>query len=125
VVDYRIELIMVPVADVDRARAFYGDTLGWPVDHDQTVSDEIRFVQVTPPGSACSIAFGLGISPMEPGTLQALQVVVDDIEQVHTDLTARGVDVSPIDDQPWGRFIRFADADGNGWSVQQLPTWRS
>jgi len=120
-VDYRIELVMVPVKDVDASRAFYGDRLGWPVDHDQTVNEEIRFVQVTPPGSACSIAFGLGISPMAPGSLQALQVVVADIEQAHTDLTARGVDVSPIDDQPWGRFVRFADPDGNSWTVQQPP----
>jgi catechol 2,3-dioxygenase-like lactoylglutathione lyase family enzyme len=120
-VDYRIELVLVPVADVDASRAFYGDRLGWPVDHDQTVSEEIRFVQVTPPGSACSIAFGRGISPMEPGTLRALQAVVDDIEAVDADLTARGVDHSPIDDQPWGRFVHFADPDGNTWSLQQLP----
>jgi catechol 2,3-dioxygenase-like lactoylglutathione lyase family enzyme len=120
-VDYRIELVLVPVADVDVSRAFYGDRLGWPVDHDQTVSEELRFVQVTPPGSACSIAFGRGISPMEPGTLRALQAVVVDIEDVDADLTARGVDHSPIDDQPWGRFIYFADPDGNTWSLQQLP----
>ena len=120
-VDYRIELVLVPVADVDASRAFYGDRLGWPVDHDQTVSEEIRFVQVTPPGSACSIAFGRGISPMEPGTLRALQAVVDDIDAVDADLTARGVDHSPIDDQPWGRFVHFADPDGNTWSLQQLP----
>ncbi|MFI5101113.1 MAG: VOC family protein [Actinomycetes bacterium] len=120
-VDYRIELVLFPVSDVDRARAFYGDRLGWPVDHDQTVSVEIRFVQVTPPGSACSIAFGRGISGMAPGSLRALQVVVDDIEKAHADLTERGVDVSGIDDQPWGRFVGFADPDGNTWSVQQLP----
>ena len=119
--DYRIELVLLPVADVDASRAFYGDRLGWPVDHDQTVNEQIRFVQVTPPGSACSIAFGLGISPMEPGSLRALQVVVDDIEKVHTDLSDRGVDVSAIDDQPWGRFVHFADPDGNTWAVQQLP----
>jgi catechol 2,3-dioxygenase-like lactoylglutathione lyase family enzyme len=120
-VDYRIELVLVPVADVDASRTFYGDRQGWPVDHDQTVSEEIRFVQVTPPGSACSIAFGRGLSPMEPGTLRALQAVVDDIEAVDADLTARGVDHSAIDDQPWGRFVRFADPDGNTWSLQQLP----
>jgi catechol 2,3-dioxygenase-like lactoylglutathione lyase family enzyme len=120
-VDYRIELVLLPVADVDASRAFYGDRLGWPVDHDQTVSEQIRFVQVTPPGSACSIAFGRGISPMQPGSLRALQVVVDDIEKVHTDLSDRGVDVSAIDDQAWGRFVHFADPDGNTWSVQQLP----
>jgi predicted enzyme related to lactoylglutathione lyase len=120
-VDYRIELVLVPVADVDVSRAFYGDRLGWPVDHDQTVSEEIRFVQVTPPGSACSIAFGRGISPMEPGTLRALQAVVDDIEAVDADLTTRGVDHSPIDDQPWGRFVHIADPHGNTRSLQQLP----
>ena len=119
--DYRVELILVPVGDVDRSRAFYGDTLGWPVDHDQTVNEQIRFVQVTPPGSACSIAFGRGISRMEPGSLRALQVVVDDIAHAHADLSARGVDVSAVDDQAWGRFVYFADPDGNTWSVQQLP----
>jgi catechol 2,3-dioxygenase-like lactoylglutathione lyase family enzyme len=122
-VDYRIELVFVPVADVDRARAFYGETLGWPVDHDQTVSADLRFVQVTPPGSACSIAFGYGFGDMAPGTLKALQVVVADIEEAHADLSGRGVDVSAVDDQPWGRFARFADPDGNTWSVQQLPAW--
>jgi len=122
-VEYRIELVMVPVRDVDLARAFYGDRLGWPVDHDQTVSEHVRFVQVTPPGSSCSIAFGIGISGMSHGSLRALQVVVDDVEQAHVDLKARDVDVSDIDDQPWGRFVRFADPDGNTWSVQQLPTY--
>ena len=120
-VDYRIELVMVPVADVDRSRAFYGDQLGWPVDHDQTVSDDVRFVQVTPPGSACSIAFGPGISQMAPGSLQALQAVVDDIDKARADLVERGIDASAIDDQPWGRFVRFADPDGNAWSLQELP----
>ena len=122
-VDYRLELVLVPVADVDASRAFYGDRLGWPVDHDQTVSEEIRFVQVTPPGSACSIAFGRGLSTMAPGSLRALQVVVTDIEDAHKDLSGRGVEVSAIDDQPWGRFVHFSDPDGNTWSVQQLPAW--
>jgi catechol 2,3-dioxygenase-like lactoylglutathione lyase family enzyme len=121
VVDYRLELVIVPVADVDASRAFYGNRLGWPVDHDQTVNDEIRFVQVTPPGSACSIAFGRGLTTMVPGSLRALQVVVSDIEEAHEDLTARGVDVSPIDDQAWGRFVYFSDPDGTSWSVQQIP----
>jgi len=119
-VDYRLELVIVPVADVDRSRAFYGDTLGWPVDHDHTVSDQIRFVQITPPGSACSIAFGRGLSDMEPGSLRALQVVVDDIEAAHADLTARGVQVSAIADLAWGRFVQFTDPDGTTWAVQQL-----
>lgn len=122
-VDYRLELCILPVADVDASRAFYGDRLGWPVDHDQTVSEEIRFVQVTPPGSACSIAFGRGLSTMEPGSMRALQVVVGDIEEAHEDLSTRGVEVSAIDDQSWGRFVSFSDPDGNTWSVQQLPAW--
>jgi catechol 2,3-dioxygenase-like lactoylglutathione lyase family enzyme len=122
-VDYKLELVGLPVSDVDRAKAFYGDTLGWPVDHDQVVSDDIRFIQVTPPGSACSIAFGKGISDMEPGSLRGLQVVVASADDAHADLTARGVECSPIDEQPWGRFVFFADPDGNTWSVQQLPDW--
>ena len=122
-VDYRLELVIVAVADVDASRAFYGDLLGWPVDHDQTVSEEIRFVQVTPPGSACSIAFGRGLTTAAPGSLGTLQVVVTDIEDAHQDLTTRGVDVSAIDDQPWGRFVYFRDPDGTSWSVQQLPVW--
>lgn len=123
-VDYKLELVGLPVSDVDRAKAFYGDTLGWPVDNDQVVSDDIRFIQVTPPGSACSIAFGKGISDMEPGSLRGLQVVVASADDAHADLTARGVECSAIDEQPWGRFVFFADPDGNTWSVQQLPEWR-
>ncbi len=119
--DYRIELVIVPVADVDRSRAFYGDLLGWPVDYDVTVSDAIRFVQVTPPGSACSIAFGRGLSAMAAGSLRALQVVTVNIEDAHADLAGRGVDVSPIEDLEWGRFVRFTDPDGNTWAVQQVP----
>jgi catechol 2,3-dioxygenase-like lactoylglutathione lyase family enzyme len=122
-VDYRVELVILPVADVDRSRAFYGDTLGWPVDHDQTVDENIRFVQVTPPGSACSVAFGRGLSEMEPGSLRAIQVVVDSADDALADLTARGVDADGVDDQPWGRFVHFADPDGNTWTVQQLPDW--
>jgi catechol 2,3-dioxygenase-like lactoylglutathione lyase family enzyme len=122
-VDYRIELVAFPVADVDRSKAFYGDTLGWPVDHDHTVSDEVRFVQVTPPGSACSIAFGLGISEMAPGSLRALQVVVTSADEALADLRGRGVEVSDIDEQPWGRFVYFSDPDGNSWAVQELPDY--
>jgi len=120
-VDYRIELVMVPVSDIDVARTFYGTTLGWPIDHDQEVDESVHFIQVTPPGSAASIAFGRGISPMEPGSQRGIQVVVDDIEAAHADLTARGVDVTAIDDLPWGRFVFFRDPDGNAWTVQQLP----
>jgi predicted enzyme related to lactoylglutathione lyase len=118
--DYKLELIAVPVSDVDRAKSFYVDKAGWDADHDHKVSDEMRFVQITPPGSACSIAFGKGISESEPGSLQGLQVVVDDIEAAHADLSGRGVDVSDVQDFPWGRFVFFSDPDGNGWAVQQI-----
>lgn len=118
---YRLELVILPVSDVERAKAFYGDTLGWPVDHDHTVSDDLRFIQITPPGSACSIAFGTGISQMAPGSLRALQVVVSDADAALADLRGRGVDTSDIAEQSWGRFIYFSDPDGNTWSVQGLP----
>ena len=121
--DYRIELIIVPVGDVDRARAFYGDTLGWPVDHDRTVDENIRFVQVTPPGSACSIAFGRGLSEMAPGSLQAIQVVIASADESLADLRARGVAAEGVDEQPWGRFVSFTDPDGNGWTLQELPDY--
>ncbi|MGW4159939.1 VOC family protein [Streptomyces sp. NPDC004788] len=116
--DIRLELIGVPVSDVDRAKSFY-ERVGFRADHDVTVSDAIRFVQMTPPGSACSIAFGRGITEMVPGSLDNMQVVVADIEEAHAELTARGVEVTPIDDQPWGSFVYFADPDGNRWAVQQ------
>ena len=121
--DYRIELIFMPVTDVDRARTFYGDTLGWPVDHDQTVDEQIRFVQVTPPGSACSIAFGRGLTQMEPGTQHSIQVVVGSADEALADLTGRGVDATGVDEQPWGRFVTFTDPDGNRWTLQELPDW--
>jgi catechol 2,3-dioxygenase-like lactoylglutathione lyase family enzyme len=121
IVNYRIELVTIPVADADRSRAFYGDTLGWPVDHDVRVSEGLRFVQVTPPGSACSIAFGEGISDMAPGSLRALQVVVENADDAHADLVERGVEASAVADLDWGRFVRFADPDGNTWAVQELP----
>jgi predicted enzyme related to lactoylglutathione lyase len=120
-VDYRLELIAVPVSDVDRAKEFYGEKAGFNVDHDHTVNEQIRFVQCTPPGSACSIAFGLGVSQKEPGSLDGLQLVVDDIEAAHADLTGRGVETSEIQDFPWGRFVFFSDPDGNAWAVQQIP----
>jgi catechol 2,3-dioxygenase-like lactoylglutathione lyase family enzyme len=118
--DYKLELIAVPVSDVDRAKAFYVEKAGFHADHDVSPNDEIRFVQITPPGSACSIAFGKGISPSEPGSMQGLQVVVDDIEAAHADLSGRGVEVSDVQDFPWGRFVFFKDPDGNGWAVQQI-----
>jgi catechol 2,3-dioxygenase-like lactoylglutathione lyase family enzyme len=108
---------------VDRALEFYGTTLGWPVDNDHTVSDEVRFIQVTPPGSACSIAFGTGVSDMAAGSLRALQVVVASADEALADLRGRGVEASDVDDQPWGRFVYFADPDGNTWSVQELPDY--
>lgn len=120
-VDYRIELIFMPVSDVDRARAFYGDTLGWPVDHDQTVDESIRFVQVTPPGSACSIAFGRGLTAMPPGTQHSIQVVIASADEALADLRDRGVEADGVDEQPWGRFVTFRDPDGNRWTLQELP----
>jgi predicted enzyme related to lactoylglutathione lyase len=116
----RLELVQVPVSDVDRAKAFYVDQVGFNADHDHQVTDELRFVQLTPPGSACSIAIGTGLGPMPPGSVQGLQVVVDDADAAHDALAARGVDVSDVQDFPWGRFVFFSDPDGNGWSVQQI-----
>ncbi len=119
--DWKIELVAVPVSDVDRAKAFYTDKVGFNADHDHTVSDEIRFVQLTPPGSACSIAIGKGIVEGEPGSVRGLQMVVADIEEAHRELVARGAEVSEVQDLAWGRFVFFADPDGNKWAVQQLP----
>jgi catechol 2,3-dioxygenase-like lactoylglutathione lyase family enzyme len=120
--DYKIELIALPVADIEVSKKFYGETLGWPVDHDHTVSAELRFVQVTPPGSACSFAFGPD-SGMAPGSMRAVQMVVASADDAHADLTNRGVACSEVDDQPWGRFVYFADPDGNTWAVQELPDY--
>jgi predicted enzyme related to lactoylglutathione lyase len=118
---WKLELVAIPVTDVDRAKAFYVDQVGFVADHDHTVSDETRFVQLTPPGSACSIAFGKGVSDAAPGSVQGLQMVVDDIDAAHAHLVERGVGVSEVQDFPWGRFVFFADPDGNRWAVQQLP----
>jgi len=118
--DCKLELTALPVSDVDRSIAFYVDQLGWHLDHDHTVSDEIRFVQVTPPGSACSIAIGKGLINGEQGPIRTLQVVVPDVEAAHRELTAGGVAVSPVDDMPWGSFVYFQDPDGNAWAVQQV-----
>jgi len=119
--DWKLELIAMPVSDVDRAKAFYTDKAGFDLDHDIVVSDEIRFIQLTPPGSACSITIGKGITDAEPGSVKGMQMVVADIDAAHAELTARGVGVGPVQDFPWGRFVFFADPDGNGWAVQQLP----
>jgi predicted enzyme related to lactoylglutathione lyase len=118
--DWKLELVALPVADVDRAIAFYRDQLGWNLDHDHTVSDELRFVQVTPPGSGCSIAIGKGLIRSEQAPIRTLQVVVPDIDAAHAHLVARGVGVSDVDDQPWGSFCYFDDPDGNSWAVQAI-----
>jgi catechol 2,3-dioxygenase-like lactoylglutathione lyase family enzyme len=119
--DWKLELVAVPVSDVDRAKDFYTNKAGFTVDHDHTVSDEIRFVQMTPPGSACSIAFGKGVTETAPGSAQGLQLVVEDIEAARDELNERGVDTGDVQDFPWGRFVFFSDPDGNGWAVQQIP----
>ena len=119
--EWRLELVQVPVSDVDRAKAFYADKAGFNADHDHQVSDEIRFVQLTPPGSPTSIAIGTGITDMAPGTVQGLQMVVADIDAARTELVDRGVDVTDVQHFPWGSFIFFSDPDGNGWAVQAIP----
>ena len=119
--DFKLELVAVPVSDVDRAKAFYTDQAGFNADHDHTVSEEIRFVQLTPPGSACSIALGKGVIDTPPGSVQGLQLVVSDITAARADLADRGVEVSEVQEFPWGSFVFFSDPDGNGWAVQQIP----
>jgi predicted enzyme related to lactoylglutathione lyase len=118
--DFRLELMQVPVSDVDRAKAFY-EQAGFIADHDHRVSDEIRFVQLTPPGSPTSIAIGTGLTEMAPGSLEGLQLVVADIEAAQAELSGRGIEVGEVQDFPWGSFLFFSDPDGNGWSVQSLP----
>jgi catechol 2,3-dioxygenase-like lactoylglutathione lyase family enzyme len=118
--DWKLELVIIPVSDIDRAKSFYVDQVGFHADHDHTVSPEIRFVQLTPPGSACSIAFGRGLTTAQPGSVEGLQVVVADIEAAHAHLSSHGVDVSPVQNLDWGRFVFFNDPDGNKWAVQQL-----
>jgi catechol 2,3-dioxygenase-like lactoylglutathione lyase family enzyme len=119
-VDMKLELVAIPVSDVDRAKAFYTEKAGFHADHDHTVSAEIRFVQLTPPGSACSIAIGKGITDAVPGSVTGLQAVVADIEAARQELVARGAEVSDVQDLDWGRFVFFADPDGNKWALQQL-----
>jgi predicted enzyme related to lactoylglutathione lyase len=119
--DWKLELVQVPVSDVDRAKAFYTEKAGFNADHDHTVSDELRFVQLTPPGSACSIALTTGAHEMQPGSMQGLQIVVSDIEAAHAALSERGVEVSDVQEFPWGLFVFFSDPDGNGWAVQAIP----
>jgi predicted enzyme related to lactoylglutathione lyase len=121
--DFKLELIPVPVSDVERAKAFYSEQAGFAVDNDVTVQEGLRFVQLTPPGSACSIAIGEGLTEMKPGSIEGLQLVVEEIEPAREELAGRGVEVSEIQDFPWGRFVFFSDPDGNRWSVQQLPDY--
>ena len=119
--DWKLELVAVPVTDVDRAIAFYVDQAGFVLDHDHRVSDDLRFVQLTPRGSACSIALGTGLVQTVPGSAQGLQLVVPDIEAARAELVGRGLDVGEVDRQPWGAFVSFTDPDGNGWAVQEIP----
>jgi predicted enzyme related to lactoylglutathione lyase len=119
--DWKLELVAVPVTDVDRAKAFYVDQVGFNADHDHRVSDEMRFVQLTPPGSACSITIGTGIMDTEPGSVQGLQLVVTDADAARAHLLERGVEAGEVQEFPWGRFVFFKDPDGNGWAVQEIP----
>jgi predicted enzyme related to lactoylglutathione lyase len=119
--DWKLELVAIPVSDVERAKAFYTEKAGFNADHDHEVSDEIRFVQLTPPGSACSIALGKGIVDAAPGSVQGMQMVVSDINAARAELVDRGVDVSEVQEFPWGSFVFFSDPDGNGWAVQAIP----
>jgi catechol 2,3-dioxygenase-like lactoylglutathione lyase family enzyme len=120
-VDWRLELVQVPVSDVDRAKEFYTEKAGFNADYDHRVSEQIRFVQLTPPGSACSIAIGIGLGDMRPGSVQGLQIVVSDVRAARAELLERGVEVSEVQEYPWGSFVFFSDPDGNGWAVQQIP----
>ncbi len=119
--DFKIELIPIAVSDVDRSVDFYGKQLGWPIDHDRTVTAELRFVQVTPPGSACSLCFGLGLEMMPQGSSQYMQIVVEDADAALAHLQQREIDCTGVDEQPWGRFVYFTDPDGNRFALQQLP----
>jgi predicted enzyme related to lactoylglutathione lyase len=119
--DFKLELVAIPVSDVDRAKAFYTEKAGFNSDHDHKVSDEVRFVQLTPPGSACSIALGKGIVDAEPGSVKGMQLVVSDINAARDELVDRGVDVSEVQEFPWGSFVFFNDPDGNAWAVQSIP----
>jgi catechol 2,3-dioxygenase-like lactoylglutathione lyase family enzyme len=119
-VDWKLELVTVPVSDVDRAKAFYVDQVGFNADSDHQVTDELRFVQLTPPGSACSIAIGTGLNDAEPGSARGLQIVVASADAAYAELRERGVEASEPQDFPWGRFVFFSDPDGNGWALQEL-----
>lgn len=118
--DYKLELVAIPVSDVDRAKAFYVERVGFIADHDHRVDHKTRFVQLTPRGSACSITFGEGITDAAPGSVRGMQLVVEDIETARTELTSRGVPVGDVQDLPWGRFLFFSDPDGNAWAIQEI-----
>jgi predicted enzyme related to lactoylglutathione lyase len=120
--DWKLELVALPVSDVDRAKAFYVDQVGFNADHDHRVHEQLRFVQLTPPGSACSLVMGEGTTEMAPGSQKGLQIVVSDVAEARRQLISRGVEVSEIDEQPWGLFVRFSDPDGNAWALQQMPS---
>src|SRR5215212_5034090 len=121
VIDMKLELVQVPVTDVDRAKAFYTEKIGFHADHDHQVNDRLRFVQLTPPGSACSIAIGTGLTEMQPGSIKGLQMVVADVQEARDELVRRGAEVSEIEVLPWGSFVFFSDPDGNTWALQQIP----
>ena len=121
--DWKIELINIPVSDVDRAKAFYVDQVGFNADHDHDIGGGVRFVQLTPPGSACSISIGTGLSDAPPGSVKGVQIVVADADAARAELVSRGVDASEVQDFPWGRFVFFNDPDGNSWAVQQIPDY--
>jgi predicted enzyme related to lactoylglutathione lyase len=119
--DWKIELVAIPVTDVDRAKAFYVDQVGFNADHDIQVNDNLRFVQLTPPGSACSVVLGTGVTEMAPGSQRGVQIVIADADAAREQLVSKGVQASEVDEQPWGRFVYFADPDGNTWSLQEIP----
>lgn len=119
--DWKIELVAIPVSDVNRAKTFYTEKVGFHADYDYQVSEELHFVQLTPPGSACSIAIGEGITEAAPGSVQGMQIVVSDVETARAEMLERGLEVGEVQDFPWGRFIFFSDPDGNRWAVQQIP----
>jgi catechol 2,3-dioxygenase-like lactoylglutathione lyase family enzyme len=119
--DMKLEVVFLPVTDVDRAKAFYVDQVGFHADQDHTISPELRFVQLTPPGSACSVAFGVGLTEMAPGSQKGVMLVTEDVRALREQLAARGVEVSEVDEQAWGHFVYFSDPDGNSWALQQLP----
>lgn len=118
--DFKLELLTVPVSDVDRAKEFYVEKVGFHADHDHRVNESLRFVQLTPPGSGCSIAIGEGLTSMAPGSLEGLQLVVDDTDAARAEFASRGLDVGEVEELPWGRFVYFKDPDGNSWNVQQI-----